>query len=72
MSFLSLQQTQLKLNATFTRIVSFFIQSAIDGAKFDRIVHVKSVKKAWDILVKYYERGEKGQKQKVAVFTQTI
>ena len=39
--------------------VMFCIQSAIDVASFDRISHVKSVKEAWDILVKYYEGGEK-------------
>ena len=37
----------------------FYIQSAVDVTNFDRIAHAKSTNEAWDILVKYYEGGEK-------------
>ena len=39
--------------------VTFYIQSAVDAANFDRISHAESKKEACDILIKYYEGGEK-------------
>ena len=38
---------------------AFYIQSAVDATNFDRISHAESAKEAWDILVNYYEGGEK-------------
>ena len=38
---------------------AYCIQTAVDAANFDRISHAESAKEAWDILVKYYEGGEK-------------
>ncbi|XP_058727027.1 uncharacterized protein LOC131598445 [Vicia villosa] len=38
---------------------AYCIQTAVDSTNFDRISHVESAKETWDILVKYYERGEK-------------
>ncbi|KAK2440388.1 putative mitochondrial protein [Trifolium repens] len=37
----------------------YAIQAAVDTANFDRISHVDTAKEAWDILVKYYDGGEK-------------
>lgn len=39
--------------------VALCIQFAVDMMNFDRIFHIESVKEAWNILVKYYEGGEK-------------
>lgn len=38
---------------------SFCIQSTIDGVNFNRNCHVELAKEAWDILIKYYDGGEK-------------
>src|ERR1044072_9867021 len=38
---------------------SYCIHTTIDAANFDKISHVETAKEAWDILVKYYEGGEK-------------
>ena len=38
---------------------AYCIQTAVDAANFDRISHAETAKEAWDILVKYYEGGEK-------------
>ncbi|XP_050908598.1 uncharacterized protein LOC127122277 [Lathyrus oleraceus] len=38
---------------------AFCIQYAVDTVNFDWISHAESEKEAWDILVKYYEGGEK-------------
>ncbi|XP_058783257.1 uncharacterized protein LOC131657928 [Vicia villosa] len=38
---------------------AYCIQTAVDSANFDRISYAESTKEAWDILVKYYEGGEK-------------
>ena len=38
---------------------AYCIQTAVDPANFDRISHAETTKEAWDILVKYYEGGEK-------------
>ena len=38
---------------------AYCIQTAVDAATFDRISHAETAKEAWDILVKYYEGGEK-------------
>ncbi|XP_058722921.1 uncharacterized protein LOC131594735 [Vicia villosa] len=38
---------------------AYCIQTTVDSANFDRISHAESAKEAWDILVKYYEGGEK-------------
>lgn len=37
----------------------FCIQSVIDLVSSDRISHAESAKKAWDVLLKYYEGSEK-------------
>jgi hypothetical protein len=37
----------------------YAIQAAVDAVNFDKISHVESSKETWDILVKYYEGGEK-------------
>lgn len=37
----------------------FCIQSKVYSADFDRIYHDESAKETWDVLVKYYEGGEK-------------
>jgi predicted nucleic acid-binding Zn finger protein len=37
----------------------YAIQAAVDSANFDKISSAESSKAAWDILVKYYEGGEK-------------
>lgn len=37
----------------------FCFQSTMDVVNFNRISNVESAKEAWDILVKYYESGEK-------------
>jgi hypothetical protein len=37
----------------------YAIQAAVDATNFDKISHAESSKEAWDILVKYYEGGEK-------------
>ncbi|XP_050885188.1 uncharacterized protein LOC127088300 [Lathyrus oleraceus] len=47
--------------------VLFCIQSAVDSANFDQISHDESAKKAWDVLVKYYEGGEKVKGVKLQV-----
>lgn len=39
--------------------VLFYIQSAVDSASFDRISHAELAKEACDVLVKYYEDGDK-------------
>lgn len=39
--------------------IVYCIQSAVDAAKLEWISHAESTKEAWDILVKYYEGGEK-------------
>ena len=39
--------------------VAYCIQSTVDSANFDKISHTESTKEAYDILIKYYERGEK-------------
>ncbi|XP_058783879.1 uncharacterized protein LOC131658624 [Vicia villosa] len=39
--------------------VAYYIQSAVDFINFERISHAESAKEAWDILVKYYDGGEK-------------
>lgn len=39
--------------------VAYCIQSVVDSVNFDKISHVESTKETWDVLVKYYERGEK-------------
>lgn len=39
--------------------VTYCIQSAVDSENFDKISHAESAKETLDILVKYYERGEK-------------
>ena len=38
---------------------AYCIQTVVDTANFDRISHAESAKEAWNILVKYYEGGEK-------------
>ena len=38
---------------------AYCIQTAVDAANFDRISHAETTKEAWDILVKYFEGGEK-------------
>lgn len=38
---------------------AYCIQSAIDYANLDKISHVESEKEVCDILVNYYEEGEK-------------
>ncbi|XP_058727147.1 uncharacterized protein LOC131598579 [Vicia villosa] len=38
---------------------AYCIQSEVDSTNFDRISHGESMKEAWDIIVKYYEGGEK-------------
>lgn len=37
----------------------FCIQSAVDSTNFDRNSDAESAKEAWDVLVKYYNGGEK-------------
>lgn len=37
----------------------YCIQLAVDSVNFNKISHVESMKEAWNILVKYYEGGEK-------------
>ncbi|PNX64364.1 F-box protein, partial [Trifolium pratense] len=37
----------------------YAIQVALDSANFDKISHAETSKEAWDILVKYYDGGEK-------------
>lgn len=38
---------------------SFCIQSPVDTANFNRIFHAELAKETCDILIKYYEEGEK-------------
>ena len=38
---------------------AYYIQTVVDAANFDRISHAETANEAWDILVKYYEGGEK-------------
>ena len=38
---------------------AYCIQTVVDAANFDRISHAETAKEAGDILVKYFERGEK-------------
>ncbi|CAJ2646460.1 unnamed protein product [Trifolium pratense] len=37
----------------------YAIQAALNSANFDKISHAETSKEAWDILVKYYDGGEK-------------
>ncbi|XP_050920266.1 uncharacterized protein LOC127137902 [Lathyrus oleraceus] len=50
--------------------VAYCIQSAVDSTNFNKITHVESEKEAWDIFVKYYERGEKVKVDKLQTLRQ--
>ncbi|XP_050909407.1 uncharacterized protein LOC127123207 [Lathyrus oleraceus] len=51
----------------------FCIQSAVDSVNFDRISHVESAKEEWDVLVKYYEGGEKmGEDKNIAGYVAKV
>ena len=48
--------------------VAYCIQSAVDSTNFDKISHAELANEAWDILVKYYEGGEKVKVVKLQTF----
>ncbi|XP_050876469.1 uncharacterized protein LOC127080179 [Lathyrus oleraceus] len=53
----------------------YCIQSEVVLANFDMSSHAQSVKEAWDILVKYYEGGEKvkmGEDEKIADYVSKV
>lgn len=37
----------------------FYIQATLDAANFDWISHAENANEAWDILIKYFEGGDK-------------